>query len=74
MIAIAADTITTAVVSISTCMLSWALLLPITFLIPTSLLLVTANAVERLMKLIQAINIISNPINASVYKEVLLVT
>jgi hypothetical protein len=62
------------VVSEKICERSCDLLPPNTFRIPTSLLRVTAKAVERLIKFMHAINNISNPIKPSVSNGVLLVT
>src|SRR5574338_67311 len=54
------------------CQNNCLLLPPRTFLIPTSLERPTACAVERLMKLIQAIMTMNKPISDNVHKVVLL--
>ena len=66
--------ITIIAVSPIICQNNCALLLPNTFLIPTSFERPTACAVERLMKLMQAMIIINIPIKESVHSVDLLVT
>ena len=55
-------------VSLIICQKRFHLLLPNTFLMPISLLRLTAWAVERLMKLIQAISMMKTPIRANVQR------